>query len=97
LHGVLIAAGGPFRQGVHLEELSITDVAPTVLHLLGASVPRDMDGRVLVPTLDQDWLTVHPIQMDEPRVQRPDIVRRDYTNEEAADIEERLRGMGYIE
>jgi len=45
MNGMLIAYGRDFRKaGV---EASVYDIAPTVLHLLGAEIPDDMDGKVL--------------------------------------------------
>jgi predicted AlkP superfamily phosphohydrolase/phosphomutase len=43
--GILLASGPDFAGGAGLD-LSITDVAPTVLHLFGLPVPDDMDGVV---------------------------------------------------
>jgi predicted AlkP superfamily phosphohydrolase/phosphomutase len=98
LYGVLIASGGPFQQGVHLQEFSIMDIAPTALHLFGVPVPRDMDGQVMTPALEPSWLAAYPVRLDEDnRAQHPKISQMDYTEGEIADIEERLRGMGYIE
>jgi arylsulfatase A-like enzyme len=45
--GVLIVAGPGTQRGVRLEQAHIVDVAPTLLHLLGAELPGHMDGRVL--------------------------------------------------
>jgi predicted AlkP superfamily phosphohydrolase/phosphomutase len=45
--GIFIAAGPGIHAGVDLPEASILDLAPTILHLLGEPVPREMDGRVL--------------------------------------------------
>jgi predicted AlkP superfamily phosphohydrolase/phosphomutase len=44
--GVLIASGPDFTQGP-VAELGITDIAPTLLHLLGCPVPERMDGAVV--------------------------------------------------
>lgn len=46
--GFLVMAG-PGTPGVHrrVEDLSIYDVGPTVLHLMGVPVPSDMRGRVI--------------------------------------------------
>jgi predicted AlkP superfamily phosphohydrolase/phosphomutase len=46
--GVLIASGPGMCAGARIEEASIYDVAPTILHTLGLPVPRDVDGRVLL-------------------------------------------------
>ncbi len=44
--GVLVASGPDFARGP-TPEVSIIDIAPTVLHLLGQPVPDNMDGRVV--------------------------------------------------
>lgn len=52
--GILIAKGPSIRAGARLNEASLLDIAPTVLHLLGICVPEDMDGRILSELLRQD-------------------------------------------
>jgi len=46
--GVFLAMGPDFRDGVELPRVRLYDVAPTVLHLLGLPVARDMAGEPLV-------------------------------------------------
>lgn len=43
--GLFVATGPSFREG-DVEDLSILDLAPTLLHLRGHEVPREMDGEV---------------------------------------------------
>jgi predicted AlkP superfamily phosphohydrolase/phosphomutase len=52
MEGILIAAGPAFRAGASPRQADLLDIAPTVLHLLGVSVPDDMDGRVLTELLE---------------------------------------------
>jgi predicted AlkP superfamily phosphohydrolase/phosphomutase len=53
MEGVFIGVGPAFRPGATLGgDANLTDIAPTVLHLLGVPVPDDMDGRVLTEILD---------------------------------------------
>jgi predicted AlkP superfamily phosphohydrolase/phosphomutase len=47
LEGIFMAKGPDVTKGVALSNLSIYDVAPTILHLLNALAPNDVDGRVL--------------------------------------------------
>jgi predicted AlkP superfamily phosphohydrolase/phosphomutase len=96
-HGILIAAGSPFQPGTQGEEFSIMDVAPTVLHLFGLPIPRDMDGKVIRSAMEPNWLNTHPVQEGEESTQITETGRREYTGEETTEIEERLRGLGYIE
>ncbi len=53
MHNTLLAAGPDFRKGIvdHLPTGN-TDVAPTVLWILGVKPPKPMDGRVLSEALD---------------------------------------------
>jgi predicted AlkP superfamily phosphohydrolase/phosphomutase len=44
LNGVILGRGPDIRQGEF--DMHLTDVAPTLLHLMGESVPEDMDGEV---------------------------------------------------
>jgi predicted AlkP superfamily phosphohydrolase/phosphomutase len=97
LYGMLIVAGGNFRQGASWQETSIMDVAPTILHLFDTPVPKSMDGQVMSFSLDEDWLSSHPVRLAEAITLQGESTSKDYSAEEAASIEERLRGMGYVE
>jgi predicted AlkP superfamily phosphohydrolase/phosphomutase len=49
--GIFIGYGPSFRRGEQLDPLSLLDVAPLLLTLLGLPVPRDLEGRVPVAAL----------------------------------------------
>jgi len=96
-HGILIMAGEGVRRGLILPEAQLIDLAPTILHLFGVPVPQEMDGRVLQEAFVPGG---EPGQRD---VQRSDSAGgeptggAEYSDEEARLIEERLRGLGYID
>jgi len=48
LNGVFIGWGPDIKRGVKLENISICDMAPTILYMFGLAVPTDMDGKVLL-------------------------------------------------
>jgi predicted AlkP superfamily phosphohydrolase/phosphomutase len=91
--GIFIARGPAIRRGVDLPEASILDLAPTILHLLGEPVPRVMDGRALVEAFvapgdvvfSGDGASVHTAP-----------AAAGFSDDESAQIEERLRGLGYL-
>lgn len=60
--GFLFAAGPEIRPGGVLAHMSIAEVAPTVLHLLGMPIARDFDGSIL------DQAIVEGGQLDRPAV-----------------------------
>lgn len=62
MDGFLLAAGPPFRSGAEGRRVRAVDVAPTVLHLLGAPVAADLEGVVALNLLDPDWAKAHPVR-----------------------------------
>jgi len=47
MNGIFIAYGLDIRKGFRIDNAKIYDIAPTVLHMFGVPIPRDIDGRVL--------------------------------------------------
>ncbi|MGH7801124.1 MAG: alkaline phosphatase family protein [Thermodesulfobacteriota bacterium] len=60
-YGFLIASGKNISQGKTVERASIMDIAPTILYLMGQPVPRDMDGKVLLDIIDEDFKANSPV------------------------------------
>jgi predicted AlkP superfamily phosphohydrolase/phosphomutase len=89
-HGVFIAWGPCVRRGVTVDGAHIADLAPTILHLMGVPVPRDMDGRVLGSALTDSG----PVAFD-GRTARADA-ETGLSTDEAAEVESRLRALGYL-
>ncbi|MCD4726471.1 MAG: hypothetical protein K8R46_02330, partial [Pirellulales bacterium] len=73
----------------------LLDMAPTMLYLTGLPVPENMDGRVLEEIFDPDHLDRNPPCRG--GVAR-EVGREDfsYSDEESKEIEERLKGLGYL-
>jgi hypothetical protein len=91
--------GKPFRQGVRLPKAHITDVAPTLLYLLGIPVPVEMDGQVLSEAFEGAFVASHPVQYHQGGLLMHSNAPLDaaYTAEETEKIQERLKGLGYID
>lgn len=47
LHGIFLAKGPQIKKSVKVKNVTIYDIAPTILHIFGIPIPKDMDGRVL--------------------------------------------------
>jgi predicted AlkP superfamily phosphohydrolase/phosphomutase/tetratricopeptide (TPR) repeat protein len=60
LSGIFIASGPAIGKG-EIPAVTLYDVAPTVLYLLGLPVPEDMPGRVLEPALAPGVLAAAPV------------------------------------
>lgn len=53
-YGLFLAHGSDIKQGTTIEGARIIDLAPTILHMFGVPIPRDMDGRVLIEIFHED-------------------------------------------
>lgn len=101
LHGILIISGPEIKHDYNLEECSVLDVTPTILHLLGLPAAEDMDGRILTDAFTSEFLEKNPVQTIpsyelEIKTESlgPDTLMRDKELEEQ--LKERLRSLGYI-
>jgi predicted AlkP superfamily phosphohydrolase/phosphomutase len=95
MHGILVLHGPAVRAGGTIDSARITDLAPTMLHLLGQPVADDMDGRVLEELLRDEFLRSNPVRTARARGGRA-VQEADLTAEESGEIKERLRELGYL-
>jgi len=54
LNGIFLAYGPGIKKGHKTENAKIYDIAPTILHILGLPIPKDMDGKVLTEIFEED-------------------------------------------
>jgi predicted AlkP superfamily phosphohydrolase/phosphomutase len=94
LHGIFIARGPQIQQGSLLDQPRIVDLAPTVLHLMGVGVPGDMDGRILTEALSDELRETAPLYASDPTPSPQE--RYELSQDEEAEIEARLKGLGYL-
>jgi predicted AlkP superfamily phosphohydrolase/phosphomutase len=91
--GILILHGKGWRRPPVEFRPNLIDLAPTALHCLGVPVPREMDGRVL----EEAFAEPLPVQYEEADTSAMRDQSAAYSARETKLIEERLRGLGYIE
>ena len=94
--GIFLAAGPDVAPGSAPTDASVVDVAPTVLHGVGEAVPADADGRVLdgifapdSPTARREVATVEGASAGGESSAA--------TDDDFGNVEDRLRGLGYME
>lgn len=93
--GIFIAHGSDIRRAERIEGATIVDLAPTILHLFKIPIPADMDGRVLYEILNPESEPA----MRKTRLRWPeekDGQEYDFSEEEQAEIEKKLKALGYI-
>ena len=90
--GIFLASGPSFDDRGLTERADIVDLAPTLLHAMGAAVPRDVDGDVL------DIFAPGSEPADrEVRYREPIHHDGESAGEEGEAVEERLANLGYLE
>jgi hypothetical protein len=66
---------------------------------MGLPVPNDMDGRVLVEALDEEFVEANPVEfeaVDADVEEAADDGKRGFTQDESELIAKRLQALGYI-
>jgi hypothetical protein len=91
--GLLLLVGAGVRPGA-LGLASERDVAPTILHLLGLPVSRELPGRVLEEALDPGFRSAHPVRTVASYGRRPRGGAAGSPFDR--DVMEELRSLGYI-
>ena len=92
---------------MRVEEAQIIDIAPTVLYALGLPAPQEMDGAALAissppsgkpPVGRASCPTLRPPN-PVGRASCPTALPRDaaYSADEQAQVEERLKALGYLD
>jgi predicted AlkP superfamily phosphohydrolase/phosphomutase len=99
--GIFIASGNGIRKETSIDNLSILDVASTVLYSLGIPIPEDMEGNVMTDIFTPDFLKTHPTEVGVPTVKPEKFISESPdSNQTAKDQEkilERLKSLGYVE
>ena len=92
--GVAVLSGPAVAAGASLAG-ELVDVAPTLLYLLGHAIPSDLEGRVLFEAFRPELLDERPTEYDDTAPAEFESERAEL--EDAAEVERRLRGLGYLE
>jgi predicted AlkP superfamily phosphohydrolase/phosphomutase len=89
--GILLTSGPSFTDRDETPKRSILDVFPLVLLLAGTPIPEDIDGEIPAERLG--------IAADPTFRESQDHAREvdTYSDADSADIEEQLRGLGYLD
>jgi predicted AlkP superfamily phosphohydrolase/phosphomutase len=89
MDGIVILRGAGISAGSRIEGANIIDIAPTTLALMGLPVPAEMDGKVLFGAETR--------RQGEGETRRQgDVEENPYSEEDEAQVMERLRELGYV-
>ena len=93
--GMAIFAGPGIGPGSEVES-SVLDVTPSLLYMAGLEVPEGIDGRVVTEAFEAGHINDRPIRTRPPIEKAARDEGSPYSPEEEAEVEEALRGLGYL-
>ncbi len=98
IEGVFIAQG-PHIRPRYEANANIIDLAPTILHVLGETVPAHMDGRVLNEIFEEGFLQTLTMGDESPKKKMPIETEEAFplSEEEETSVRERLKSLGYLD
>ena len=91
--GVIFAKGPCIALGASVQGAEIIDLAPTILALVGLPLLPEFDGKVL----KELTVGIEDIRVEDAEVGLLPGAPEVYSEEEARQVEDLLRGLGYIE
>jgi predicted AlkP superfamily phosphohydrolase/phosphomutase len=94
--GLFLAAGADVRPQRLSSDVSILDIAPTVLHCYGLPIPAAMDGRILTELFCSDSDVRTRSSQISAQEAKPPLPQDPFDEREKREIEERLRRLGYL-
>lgn len=96
--GIMLTYGPDVDAGGHIRDANVVDVLPTLLHALGEPVPSDVHGEVLRSVFEPGS---DPHERDvtygDATADDGPSAAADGDGETAESVEDRLRGLGYID
>jgi len=99
LEGIFIGYGKDMKNGTRIEGARIIDLVPTILSLMSIPIPDDMDGTVLREVFADAFLKDNPPQYVKPAGDDDSAELEEdslYSDKEEAQVEEKLKGLGYL-
>ena len=93
--GIVVVRGRGVNQSNDLRG-SIMDVTPTMLYLADVAIPEGLDGSLLEEAFDRAELDSRPPRSTAAPTSGPRNETSPYSEDEEKQIEESLRGLGYI-
>jgi hypothetical protein len=91
--GIFIIVGNKVNTETSMDKAEITDIAPTILYLLGIPIQGEMDGKILLDCFRKDHLE-EPTYENAARSEAESDYH--YTDAETDEIKKRLEGLGYL-
>jgi len=96
--GILVAAGTGIARQTRLSGARLLDLAPTILHIMGIRIPKVMDGRVLKGLFSSgSSFLARDVAFEEELTGCDKKKTYEFSMHEKHEIEQKLKGLGYLD
>lgn len=99
MEGVFIINGEDIKPCGKITGLDITDIAPTVLYLMGKQIPESMDGKVIREAINEGYFmqNIPLYYKDDEESESASKSSETFSTNEEEKIAEGLKALGYME
>jgi len=95
--GILLVNGPGIKKGERIDSATIYDVAPTILHILGFPIPKDVDGRVLKEVFEENSeLAKRSVTYEKEESLLEEDKEEKHSLSDQEKVAERLKILGYM-
>jgi len=97
MDGIFMAYGPNMAEGKPIKEATVIDITPTVLHVFGLPIPKDMDGKVLEDIFRPSTeIADRKIEFADAGKITKNQKKHKLSKKEEEDIRKRLVDLGYV-
>ncbi|MBN3038347.1 MAG: alkaline phosphatase family protein [Candidatus Omnitrophica bacterium] len=94
-NGIILLRGEHIKENSQIKGAQITDLAPTILYLLGLPIPKDMDGKVLTSAIKETSLRQKEAKFYHEK-DAPERKKMTFSGKEEEEIKQKLSDLGYL-
>jgi predicted AlkP superfamily phosphohydrolase/phosphomutase len=95
--GIFVFAGPAFRRDPAAQHGQVMDLPATLLYQCDVPVPDDYDGQVLIDAFTADFRSQYSVRRQPGDAETALPFETGYSEDEAADVLEHLRDLGYVD
>jgi len=95
MEGIFIAYGKHIKKGIKINKMSIMDIAPNVLYLLGHEIPTYIDGSVKPEIFENNFVNSQKPKYVE-REFIPSTKKHVFSEQDKDEIRKKLEPLGYL-
>ena len=95
MEGIFVASGPAVKKGFEVGNMTVVDLAPLMLYLMGLPIPEAVDGELRKDLLEENGLEGRPPEYAKMK-DLYDAGDRERDSTEDESIRDRLKGLGYI-